>query len=89
MLQPSAPGAKTHPPLLLPGMPEPVSVVAGSPPTCEVCRTGEFLVFEKIVPVWPPGASGPLAWDVDYWCGSCETYYGFQSPARGTDQHIL
>lgn len=89
MLQPSADKDKLHPSLLLQGKVEPVSLVLGSPPTCEVCPTNEFLLFEKIVPVRSLGTPGLIAWDVDYWCGNCETYYGFQTTDRDTDKHIL
>lgn len=90
MPQPPADGDNPDPSLLLHGKPKPAWGVAGSRPTCEACQTDEFLVFEKIVPVRSPGSSGFTMWDLDYWCGNCESYYGFQfqTPVPGTDRHI-
>jgi hypothetical protein len=88
--QPSSDGAEPHhPSLLLVGNPEPVPLAFGSSATCEVCQTAEFLVFEKIAPVQGLGAVRPIEWDVDYWCGKCETYYGFRAQGPSRDQHIL
>lgn len=89
MLQLSPDRAIPRSSLLLPGKPEPVPVAFGAPPTCEVCQTPEFLVFEKIDPIGPRTGRGPLTWDVDYWCGKCETYYGFQTPGGGREQYRL
>lgn len=51
----------------------------GTPPTCEQCQTDEFLVYERVQAVGKRTKVGPILWDVDCWCGKCETFYGFRT----------
>lgn len=51
----------------------------GMHPTCELCQTDEFLVYERVQVVGKDTKVEPLLWDVDCWCGKCETFYGFRT----------
>lgn len=50
--------------------------------SCEVCLTDEYLVYEDIRLVTKPQSGGPPIWDVDCWCGKCETFYGFRTTSQ-------
>lgn len=60
----------------------------GESPSCELCQTDEFLVYERVQAVRKRTTTEPILWDVDCWCGKCETFYGFQTihPPKGAKE---
>ncbi|GAA1496093.1 hypothetical protein GCM10009628_10950 [Paeniglutamicibacter kerguelensis] len=48
-------------------------------PLCEQCLTDEYLVYEDVRKAMKvKGVKAPI-WDVECWCGKCETFYGFRA----------
>jgi hypothetical protein len=90
VLYPDADGSEPQPlRLRLDGKSEPILLPPRSRPSCDICQTDKYLVFEKVAPVCPPGTSRPIAWDVDCWCGKCESYYGFRARSDSHGQYMV
>lgn len=45
-------------------------------PTCERCDSSEYLVYENVTLLLDSNRVQPPCWDVEYWCGACESFYG-------------
>lgn len=45
-------------------------------PTCERCDSGDFLVYENVTLLLDTQRILPPCWDVEFWCGQCESFYG-------------
>jgi hypothetical protein len=45
-------------------------------PTCERCESSDFLVYENVTLLLDAQRVQPPCWDVEYWCGHCESFYG-------------
>lgn len=58
-------------------------------PYCDHCETKDFLVFERVeMTVTIAGVHTPV-WEVDCWCGQCETYYGFRTRFPPEDPYVV
>ena len=49
----------------------------GSRPVCDLCQTDDYLVYEHVRVLAGPDPAAPPVWEVDCWCGRCETFYGY------------
>lgn len=45
-------------------------------PTCERCNADTYLVYERITLLLDAARVQPPCWDVAFWCGRCESFYG-------------
>lgn len=45
-------------------------------PTCDRCDTSEYLVYENVTLLLDANRVQPPCWDIEYWCGACESFYG-------------
>ncbi|GAA1496808.1 hypothetical protein GCM10009628_18110 [Paeniglutamicibacter kerguelensis] len=61
----------------------------GAYPTCDLCQTDEYLVYERVRAVRNPADGVPTLWDVDCWCGKCETFYGFRTIRPPKDPQVV
>ena len=50
---------------------------AETQPLCVNCKSDEYLVHERVHAVRNHAGGAPALWDVDCWCGKCETFYGY------------
>ncbi|WP_181578284.1 hypothetical protein [Arthrobacter sp. AQ5-05] len=54
----------------------PSRVPTDEAPTCESCGSGDFLVYEHVELLLDRRRVQPPCWDVEFWCGQCESFYG-------------
>ncbi|MBV1779746.1 hypothetical protein KRR55_11550 [Paeniglutamicibacter sp. ABSL32-1] len=45
-------------------------------PTCDRCASDDFLVYENVTLLLDSQRVQPPCWDVEFWCGRCESYGG-------------
>lgn len=45
-------------------------------PTCERCGSDASLVYESVSLLLDAQRVQPPCWDVEFWCGQCESFYG-------------
>lgn len=45
-------------------------------PTCERCASDAFLVYERLSLLLDVRRVQPPCWDMEFWCGQCESFYG-------------
>lgn len=60
-----------------------------SRPFCGLCRTDEFLVFEHVLLLINPRRTASPVWELEFWCGKCETFYGFRSVHPPKDPRVV
>ena len=45
-------------------------------PTCGHCASSDFLVYENVTLLLDAARVQPASWDVEFWCGACESFGG-------------
>ncbi|KAA0973409.1 hypothetical protein ACIGB6_01995 [Paeniglutamicibacter gangotriensis] len=55
-------------------------------PTCERCASSAYLVYERITLVLDAERIQPPGWDLAYWCGKCESFYGMLTTVAPGDR---
>ncbi|MBP2385843.1 hypothetical protein JOF47_001354 [Paeniglutamicibacter kerguelensis] len=61
----------------------------GSRPNCDPCQSDEYLVFEHVRIVVDPARLASPMWELEFWCGECETFYGFTTLHPPKDPHVV
>lgn len=56
--------------------PSPHRSLVHETPTCEHCNSDTYLVYERITLLLDAARVQPPCWDVEFWCGRCESFYG-------------
>lgn len=62
---------------------------AEAPSLCHICQSDEYLVYERVRAVSNPAEGEPPLWDVDCWCGNCETFYGYRTTHPPEVRHSI
>lgn len=59
------------------------------PPTCERCASDDFLVYERLTLLLDADRVQPPCWDVEFWCGQCESFYGMLTTFVPNDRQAV
>lgn len=62
---------------------------AEAQPVCDICQSDEYLVYERVRAVSNTEEGEPQLWDVDCWCGNCETFYGYRTTHPPEVRHSI
>lgn len=65
--------------------PAPGRTPTNEAPTCAACATAEYLVYDEITLQIDARGIKPAVWDIEYWCGNCESVYGILTTHRPDD----
>ena len=77
-LRPTPPVDRTH-----------VYVQQPESPICDLCQTEDYLVYEHVRMITGPDPAAPPVWEVDCWCGQCETFYGYRTTHPPKDPYVV
>ncbi|MDO5745026.1 MAG: hypothetical protein Q4P23_11220 [Micrococcaceae bacterium] len=58
-------------------------------PTCERCNADTYLVYERITLLLDAARVQPPCWDVEFWCGQCESFYGILTTLVPVDHQAV
>lgn len=67
----------------------PTALMMGSHPTCDLCQTDDYLVFELVRVVIDTHRFASPVWELEFWCGQCETFYGFRTVHPPRDRRVV
>jgi hypothetical protein len=58
-------------------------------PTCEACGSSDYLVYEHVELLLDRRRVQPPCWDVEFWCGQCESFYGMLTTQVPDDRQAV
>ncbi|MDQ0096205.1 hypothetical protein [Paeniglutamicibacter psychrophenolicus] len=67
----------------------PSRVPANEAPTCGSCGSGDYLVYEHVELLLDRRRVQPPCWDVEFWCGKCESFYGMLTTQVPDDRRAV
>ncbi|MBP2374356.1 hypothetical protein [Paeniglutamicibacter psychrophenolicus] len=67
----------------------PSRVPTDEAPTCDSCGSSDFLVYEHVELRLDRRRVQPPCWDVEFWCGQCESFYGMLTTQVPDDRQAV